>query len=200
MRVIVEEIEALVSRAGKHPVWGYAHCKRVLALAEELAEAERLDYDAEILYLAAFLHDIGLYKPYTLREGADHVRRSVVVAARLLRDGDFPPQATRVVLDAIEHHPPGAAPGRSVEAFLLKDAVALDYLGAVGLSRVLAMVGLEEDVPDLTAAIRHALNLRRTIPDLLRFDAARRLARERVLEMDDFFANLEDATANLKLL
>ncbi len=200
MRVIVEEIEALVSRAGKHPVWGYAHCKRVLALARELAEAERLDYDAEILHLAAFLHDIGLYKPYTLREGADHVRRSVVVAARLLRDGDFPPQATRVVLDAIEHHPPGAAPGRSVEAFLLKDAVALDYLGAVGISRVLTMVGLEEDVPDLPAAIRHALNLRRTIPDLLRFDAARRLARERVLEMDDFFANLEDATANLKLL
>jgi uncharacterized protein len=200
MRVIVEEIEALVSRAGKHPVWGYTHCRRVLALAEELAKEERLDYDEEILRLAAFLHDIGLYKPYTLREGADHVRRSVAVAARLLRDGDFPPHATRIVLDAIEHHPPGAAPGRSTEAALLKDAVALDYLGAVGLCRVLAMVGLEEDVPNLAAAIQHALNLRRTIPDLLRFNAARRLARERVLEMDDFFANLEDATANLKLL
>jgi uncharacterized protein len=200
MRVIVEEIEALVSRAGKHPVWGYTHCQRVFALAEELAKEERLDYDEEILRLAAFLHDIGLYKPYTLREGADHVRRSVAVAARLLRDGDFPPHATRIVLDAIEHHPPGAAPGRSTEAALLKDAVALDYLGAVGLCRVLAMVGLEEDVPNLAAAIQHALNLRRTIPDLLRFNTARRLARERVLEMDDFFANLEDATANLKLL
>jgi uncharacterized protein len=200
MKVIVEEIEAIVSRAGKHPVWGYAHCQRVFALAEKLAEAERLDYDQEILHLAAFLHDIGLYKPYTLREGADHVRRSVVVAARLLRDGDFPPQATRVVLDAIEHHPPGAPPGHSAEAALLKDAVALDYLGAVGLSRVFAMVGLEEDVPDLAAAARHALNLRRSIPDLLYFDASRRLAHQRVLEMDDFFANLEDATANLKLL
>src|SRR3712207_4949986 len=175
MRVIVEEIEELVSRAGAHPVWGYAHCLRVHALAEELAREERLDYDAEILRLSALLHDIGLYRAYSMREGVDHARRSITVAARLLRDGDFPPQATRVVLDAIEHHPPGAAPGRSVEAFLLKDAVALDYLGAVGISRVLAMVGLEEDVPDLTAAVRHALNLRRTIPDLLRFDAARRL-------------------------
>lgn len=200
MRVIVEEIEELVSRAGTHPVWGYAHCRRVFALAEKLAEEERLDYDEEILCLAALLHDIGLYKPYTLREGADHVRRSVVVAARLLRDGDFPPEATRVVLDAIEHHPPGASSGRSAEAVLLKDAVALDYLGAVGLSRVFAMVGLEEDVPDLAAAARHALNLRHTVPDLLHFGASRRLARERVLEMDDFFANLEDATANLKLL
>jgi uncharacterized protein len=200
MKVIIEEIEALVSRVGKHPVWGYGHCRRVHALAEELAEAERLDHDQEILRLAAFLHDIGLYKPYTLREGADHVRRSVLVAARLLRDGDFPPQATRVVLDAIEHHPPGASSGRSTEGALLKDAVALDYLGAVGLSRVFAMVGLEEDVPDLASATRHALNLRRSVPDLLHFGAARRLARERVLEMDDFFANLEDATANLKLL
>jgi uncharacterized protein len=200
MRAIVEEIEALVSRAGTHPVWGYGHCRRVFAVAKELARSERLDYDAELLHLSALLHDIGLYKPYTLREGADHVRRSVGVAARLLRDGDFPPEATRVVLDAIEHHPPGASPGHSAEAALLKDAVALDYLGAVGLSRVFAMVGLEEDVPDLTAATRHALNLRRTIPDLLHFEAAHRLARERVLEMDNFFANLEASTANLKLL
>ncbi len=200
MRVIVEEIESLVARAGKHPVWGYGHCKRVLQLARDLAASERIEYDEEILCLSALLHDVGLYKPYTVREGADHVRRSVVVAARLLRDGDFPPQATRVVLDAIEHHPPGAPAGRSAEAILLKDAIALDYLGAVGLSRVLAMVGLEDDVPDLPAAVWHAQNLRRTVPDLLRLDVARRIARERVLEMDDFFANLEDATANLKLL
>ena len=200
MRVIVEEIEALVSRTGTHPIWGYTHCQRVLAMAEKLAKAERLEYDEEILRLAVFLHNIGLYKPYTRREGKDHVRRSVLVAARLLRDGDFPPQATRVVLDAIEHHPLGVEPGRTVEAALLKDAVALDYLGAVGLSRVLAMVGLEEDIPDIPAAIWHAENLRRQIPTLLVFDRSKLLARERMLEMDDFMRGLRDATAKLKLL
>lgn len=200
MRAIVEEIETLVARAGTHPIWGYTHCLRVHSLAEELARAEQLDYDAEILRLAALLHDIGLYRAYALREGADHARRSVAVATRLLRDGDFPPLASRVVLDAIEHHPPGAPPGRYKETALLKDAIALDYLGAVGLSRVFAMVGLEGDVPDLAAAVQHALSLRRSIPDLLYFDAARSAARKRVLEMDDFFAHLEAATANLKLL
>ena len=200
MRVIVEEVETLVSRAGTHPIWGYDHCLRVLSLAEELARAERLDYDEEILRLSTFLHDIGLYRAYTLREGADHVRRSVAVATRILRDGDFPPKAARVVLDAIEHHPPGAPQGRSMEAALLKDAVALDYLGAVGLGRVFAMVGLEEDVPDLAAATRHAQSLRRSLPDLLYFDVSRNLAHERVLEMDRFFENLENATASLKLL
>ena len=200
MRVIVEEIEALVSRAGGHPIWGYAHCLRVHALAEKLAREERLDYDPEILRLSALLHDIGLYRAYSLREGADHVRRSAAVATRMLRDGDFPPQATRVVLDAIEHHPPGASPGRSTEAALLKDVVALDYLGTIGLARVFGMVGIEDDVPNLTAATRHAISLRRTLPDLLQLDASRTLAHERVLEMDRFFESLENVTSNLKLL
>jgi uncharacterized protein len=87
-----------------------------------------------------------------------------------------------------------------MEAALLKDAVALDYLGVVGLSRVFAMVGLEKDVPDLPAAVRHALSLRRSLPELLYFDASRRLAHTRVLEMDNFFDRLENDTANLKLL
>src|SRR5215212_6594858 len=177
MRVIVEEIEALVARAGTHPIWGYAHCLRVHSLAEELARTERLDYDVEILRLSALLHDIGLYRAYALREGADHARRSVAVATRLLRDGDFPPLASRVVLDAIEHHPPGAPSGRYKETALLKDAVALDYLGAVGLGRVFAMVGLDGDVPDLAAAVRHATSLRHSLPDLLYFDASRGIAR-----------------------
>lgn len=200
MKPILEEIEKLVSRLGTHPVWGHAHCLRVCSLAENLAREEGLDYDADSLRLASLLHDIGLYKAYSMREGADHVQRSLAVAAGMLRDGDYPASASRVVLDAIEHHPPGASPGGCVEADLLKDAVALDYLGSVGLSRVFAMVGVEDDVPDLRAAFRHARSLRRSIPDLLRLGASREHARERVVEMDEFFANLERETANLKLL
>ena len=198
--MLAEEIDALVARAGTHPVWGYTHCLRVHALAEELAKAERLSYDAEILRISALLHDIGLYKAYAFREAPDHARRSAAVAERLLKDGDYPPQATRAVLDAIMHHPPGTPSGTSVEAALLKDAVALDYLGAIGLSRVLAMVGLEEDVPDIPAAIWHAEKLRQQIPGLLVFESGKLLARERILEMDDFLRGLRNATAKLKLL
>jgi uncharacterized protein len=200
MRVIVEEMERLISRAGTHPVWGYSHCLRVHALAEELAKAEDLDYDPEVLRLAALLHDVGLYRAYRLREGADHARRSVAVASRLLHDRDFPQAATRLVLDAIGHHAPGDPAGRFIEGLLLKDAVALDYLGTIGLSRILAMVGLEDEVPDLPSAVRHARDLRRSLPRLLRLDASRDLALERVLQMDAFFADLEGETANLKLL
>ena len=200
MRPLADEVEALVARVGTHPVWGYAHCLRVLALAEELAKAERLSYDREILRIAALLHDVGLYKAYAFREAPDHARRSADVAERVLKDGDFPPQATKAVIEAILAHPPGAPHAGSAEATLLKDAVALDYLGAIGLSRILAMVGTEDDVADISAALWHAESLRRRIPGLLVFESSKGIARERSIEMDDFLRNLKDATKNLKLL
>ena len=200
MKALAEEVEALVARVGTHPVWGYVHCLRVHTLAEELARSERLSYDAEILRIAALLHDVGLYKAYAFREAPDHAKRSADVAERLLKDGDFPPQATKAVLDAIVHHPPGAPPAGSVEGALLKDAVALDYLGAIGLSRILAMVGAEEETPDIPAALWHAESLRRKIPGLLVFESSKGRARERIIEMDDFLRNLRGATENLKLL
>jgi uncharacterized protein len=113
MRPLADEVEALVARVGTHPVWGYAHCLRVHALAEELARSEGIHHDREILRIAALLHDVGLYKAYAFREAPDHARRSAYVAERILKDGDFPPQATRAVIDAILSHPPGAPPGTS---------------------------------------------------------------------------------------
>ncbi len=200
MKPLVEEVEELVARVGTHPIWGYAHCLRVHALAEELAKTERVSYDAEILRIAALLHDVGLYKAYAMREPADHAKRSAAVAQRILNDADFPPQATRTAIEAIEAHPPGAPPGPGAEATLLKDAVALDYLGVVGLSRVLAMVGTEEDVADLRAAVWHAESLRRQIPDLLILETSKDIAYHRGHETDRFMQDLRDATAGLKLL
>ena len=200
MKSLVEEVEALVARVGTHPVWGHGHCLRVHALAEELAASEGISYDAEILRVAALLHDVGLYKAYARREPADHAKRSAAVAGRILNDADFPPQATRAVIEAIEAHPPGRPPGADAEAILLKDAVALDYLGAVGLSRVLAMVGTEEDVQDIRAAVWHAASLRRQIPDLLTLETSKDIAHRRGEETDRFMDGLGDATSGLKLL
>ncbi len=200
MKPLVEEIDALVARAGTHPVWGYGHCLRVHALAEELADSEGMSHDGEILRVAALLHDIGLYKAYAMREPEDHARRSAAVAQRILNDADFPPQATRTVMEAIEAHPPGAPPNPGAEATLLKDAVALDYLGAVGISRVLAMVGTEEDIQDIRAAVWHAESLRRQIPEFLILETSKDIAHHRGQETDSFLQDLRSATSGLKFL
>ena len=200
MKSVVDEIEALVARVGTDPVYGYAHCLRVYALAEELAAAEEVTYDREILRVAALLHDVGLYKAYAMREPADHAKRSALVARRILQDWDFPPQASQAVIEAIERHPPGIPGGAASETILLKDAVGLDYLGAIGVSRMLAMVGTEDDVPDIPTAIWNAESLRQKIPDLLVLQASKDLASRRIHEMEDFFEDLRDATVKLKLL
>ncbi len=200
MKPVMEEIEALVARVGTHPVYGYAHCLRVYALAEELAVMEDVTYDKEILRAAALLHDVGLYKAYARREPADHAKRSALVAHRILQDWDFPPQASQAVIEAIERHPPGVPGSAASETILLKDAIGLDYLGAIGVSRMLAMVGTEDDVPDIPTAIWNSESLRQKIPDLLVLQSSKDLARRRVREMEDFFADLRDATAGLKLL
>jgi uncharacterized protein len=200
MKTVVEEIEAHIARVGTHPVYGYAHCLRVFALAEELAASEGVSYDVEILRAAALLHDVGLYKAYALREPPDHAKRSAVVASRILHDWDFPPQASQAVIEAIEHHPPGAPTSTASETILLKDAVGLDYLGAIGISRMLAMVGTEDDVPDIPTAIWNAESLRQKIPDLLVLQSSKDLAARRIREMEDFLEDLRDSTAKLKLL
>jgi uncharacterized protein len=200
MRPVVEEIEALVARVGTDPVYGFAHCLRVYALAEDLAASENVTYDREILRVAALLHDVGLYKAYAMREPADHAKRSALVARRILQDWDFPPQASQAVIEAIERHPPGVPGSAASETILLKDAIGLDYLGAIGVSRMLAMVGSEEDVPDIRTAIWNAESLRQKIPDLLVLQSSKDLASRRIREMEDFFEDLRDATAKLKLL
>jgi uncharacterized protein len=200
MKPVVEEIEALVARVGTHPVYGQAHCLRVYALAEDLAAAEDVTYDREILRVAALLHDVGLYKAYAMREPADHAKRSALVARRILQDWDFPPQASQAVIEAIERHPPGVRGSAASETILLKDAIGLDYLGAIGVSRMLAMVGTEDDVPDMRTAIWNAESLRQKIPDLLVLQSSKDLAARRIHEMADFFEDLRDATEGLKLL
>jgi uncharacterized protein len=123
-----------------------------------------------------------------------------LVARRILQDWDFPPQASQAVIEAIERHPPGVPGGAASETVLLKDAIGLDYLGAIGISRMLAMVGSEDDVPDLRTAIWNAESLRQKIPDLLVLQSSKDLARQRIREMEYFFEDLRDATQGLKLL
>jgi len=185
MKSVVEEVDALVARVGRHPVWGYGHCVRVHGLAEGLACAEMLSYDAESLRVAALLHDVGLYQAYAMREPAQHAKRSVAVAQGILNDADFPSQAARTAIEAHPPgHPPGAPPGSGAEATLLKDAVALDYLGVVGLSRVLARVGTEDDVANLRV-VWHAESLRRQIPNLLVLETSKDIAYSRGHEISD---------------
>ena len=62
------------------------------------------------------------------------------------------------------------------------------------------MVGTEDDVADIRAAVWHAESLRRQIPDLLVFETSKDIAHRRGHETYRFLEDLRHATAGLKLL
>lgn len=79
------------------------HCLRGYLIGLRLAELRGADPDREVLFVAAMLHDIGLYDGAS--SGGVYVSDGAVYAEPLLtgREG-WPPERIRRCLDAIERH------------------------------------------------------------------------------------------------
>ena len=142
------------------------------------------DYDEEVVWLVAHLHDWGGYQPWA-EPGVDHALRSAEVAEDFLRQRGYPEPRLALVLEAIRTHH-AAGPGRCLEAELLSDADALDFLGSIGVLRMFAMSGR-----DLRKAHEKASKRRAELPGLLCLQASRRLAAARLKEMDDVLEAFE---------
>ena len=80
-----------------HPAWGRSHSRRVLETSLRLAEAEELFVDEDVLFAAAYLHDVGAVDPYR-REGVDHSERSAGVAPVVLEQVSFDPERMAMVV------------------------------------------------------------------------------------------------------
>ncbi len=111
--------------------WGICHTRRLLHLIEIIGAG--LDYDHDVVWLAAHLHDWGAYDPWR-QDGVDHALRSRQVAENYLREKGYPAEPSARILEAIAlHHQ--TRPERCIEAVLLCDADALDFLGVIGALR-----------------------------------------------------------------
>ncbi len=155
-------------------VHGYPHVERVKRLGEMIA-AEVGGVDADLLRLAAYLHDIGR------KVGEPHAYYSARLAEGLLREWGVEEGAVRLVVNAIEYHSFSYARSRgvkplSVEAMVLSDADKLDALGIIGFLRVMAY-GFENG-RSLEESLRHFDEKIFRLKDLLHFEVSRRLAEE----------------------
>jgi uncharacterized protein len=111
----------------------FDHVLRVVALAEEIAQAEGAA--RMVVHTAALLHDVGE------SEGRkDHHLRSAAIAREIL--ADQPPEFVDAVAHAIEAHRFRADPAPStLEAKVVSDADKLDAIGAIGVARAFAHAG-----------------------------------------------------------
>ena len=180
-------------RAQAKPPDKFSHQPRLYRLARRLAEDK--PYDDDILYAAAWMHDLGVFVGHRPEEPAalaawDHVAYAAREMPAILRQFGFPKDKIPATLEAVRTHLPTCQP-TSFEGTLLRDADLLEQLGAVAVLRVVSKVGRD------TRFVRHAdavqalrCNLER-LPTLLELPSAHRLAEPRVKALKAFLEAVE---------
>lgn len=182
----------------KHPAWGYSHSVRDYELAKELAAADGVKLDDDVLFAAAYLHDVAAFPAFS-KAGVDHQDEAANIAESLLAGTGFPMAKIEAVRGAIRTHMFGRDPV-GPEAIYLHDADALDWLGAIGVARVFALVDTNGGSPDGPAIVKRLEGTLTAVPPRIISNAGKERTPQRVRELDEFLRNLRAETGDLRAL
>jgi uncharacterized protein len=185
-----DALRAWAGEHAQHSAWGVEHAQRNYALSLELAAAEGLEVDADVLFAAAYLHDIGAIEPFR-REGVDHARRSADLLPELLLPTGFPEAKLADVEATILGHMFSADPGELAEARVFHDADTLDFLGAIGAARILSLTTRHPWATDVAAAGATLRGFVAALAPALSTDAGREMAAARAAELERFLDALQ---------
>jgi uncharacterized protein len=175
------------------PADKFGHQPRLYALAAELGE--NVEHDDDILFAAAWMHDLGVFlghRPQSAEELArwDHVPYTIARTRELLPAWGFPAGKLDGVAEAIRTHQPKDEP-ITIEAVLLRDADILEQLGAIGLMRAVAKIGRDSRYPTFSSVVPVLLQAADTLPPKLHCLKARNLAKSRLVVLRSFLAAIE---------
>lgn len=182
----------------KHPAWGYSHCERDYALARELAAADHVVLDDDVLFAAAFLHDMAAFAPWE-KKNVDHSDEAARIVDARLQGTGFPTAKIDAVRSAIRTHMHYRDPV-GPEALYLHDADALDWLGAIGVARIMALVDPNGGDPTGPQAVKMLEENLAKVPSRVFSPAGRALVAPRVAELREFLAELRRESDDLASL
>ena len=176
-----EVIAAYIAREAK-PAEKYNHQPRLYALTQTIGN--EMAYDDDIVFAAAWLHDLGVFTGHrpenpALLEAWDMIAYAVATIPDLLIGFGFPPTKIEAVLDCIRTHQPQHQP-YSIEAMILRDADILEQLGAIGILRTVCKVGRDTRFHTFTDAVRSLERALNTLPAQIKLDPAKALAAPRI--------------------
>lgn len=193
--------EELIAFAKKfeHPAWGVSHDERLYELSLQLARADDVGVDEDALFAASYLHDMGTFDPYR-QEGVDHAERSAQICGEILEPMGFPPDKSSLVKDIILGHMFYVEPPSAIEAVIFHDADVLDFMGAIGITRLLSTVGRAGWTPDLPSALKLIQRFSGELPDRLHTNEARKIGKVRQQEMMAYLNALSSETKGFSLL
>lgn len=182
-----------------HPAWGVAHFRRVYNMSLVIAEMEGVVVDQEALFAAAYLHDMGAFPPYKT-SGLDHAVSSENHYSSYLQEIGFPKAEIPLVGEIIRGHMFYSKPGHSAESRVFHDADTLDFMGAVGIVRILSIVGIDDWTPDLPSAIALIEKFTKDLPHSLHYASSKSIGKERLFEMQLFLEALMKETENGEII
>ena len=177
-------------REEARPADKYGHQPRLYALTRLVGEGSL--YDDDVVFAAAYLHDLGVFighRPESLEllPAWDHVRYALETVPDLLRGANFPEEKITGVLQAIETHQPRDIPS-SPEAIILRDADILEQLGAIGILRAVAKTGRDTRYTTFTPVIAFLERSLRELPSAIQLPTTRVLAAPRIALLQAFLA------------
>lgn len=175
------------------PVDKLGHQPRLYALTRLVGQG--LAYDDDVVYAAAWLHDLGVFIGHRPEDPVelsrwDNVSYAMKQAPAALLQAGFPTTKVAQVVEAIRTHQPHLSPS-TIEGTILRDADILEQLGAIGILRVAAKIGRDTRYPtftDVAATLRKALA---ELPDKLQLDTAKTLAQSKVGLLREFLEELD---------
>lgn len=191
-----EELAARV-RAFEHPAWGWEHSLRLLVLADEIAGPEKLGLDDDVMFAAAMVHDLGMF--YGL-PGVPAAEAGARAAETMLAEVGFPAEKIETIATIVRENGFTGETRDTPEARVLRDADMLEFLGAVGVTRLLAIVGLEDWIPTPKDAIDQALAFAEDLPPKMLHKTSREMAERRAQETRDFVSALSRETGALAVV
>ena len=187
-------------REQARPAEKFGHQPRLYALTQVIGKG--LKYDDDVVYAAAWLHDLGVFMGHRPEEPEalarwDNVVYAMTETPALLAQFGFPADKVQAVLECIRTHQPSAEP-LGLEATLLRDADILEQLGAVGISRTVCKVGRDTRFTTFSDAQKSLQRALDDLPAKLRLPGAIALAQERVRVHREFLDALRrEAGENL---
>jgi uncharacterized protein len=182
------------------PKWKFGHQPRLYALTRQIGEG--LAYDDDVVFAAAWLHDLGVFigqrpeQPELLAKW-DHVAYACQHIPTILIEAGFTESKIPAVLEVVKTHQPKDDP-QTIEGILVRDADICEQLGAVGLMRTVPKVGSDTRFHRFQDAVYSLEAAAENLPALLRLPAAQRIGRARAEWLTNFLTQLRlEAGENL---
>ncbi len=193
------EIYQFAKQHLQHSAWGLAHYQRNYLLTQRIAEQENIPFDSDVVFAAAFLHDLGVFEPYVV-SGAEHSQTAVDNIHSILAPTGFPMEKIAAVNTLILGHMFYSEPGENELAQAFHDADTLDFLGTIGITRILSVTSRHRWAKDLTGALSTIEKFHVELPANLHLASSKKLAQQRIKVAQEFIQSLKIETHSGKAL